>query len=64
MVSIMPGIDTGAPERTDTSSGLRASPNVAPTSPSTAVMAASTSAASPAGQPLQSASTAGPAPRP
>jgi len=27
----MPGIDTRAPERTDTSSGLAASPNVAPT---------------------------------
>ena len=29
-VSIMPGIDTGAPERTDTSSGRRALPKPVP----------------------------------
>ena len=30
MVSIMPGMDARAPERTETSSGLPASPNLRP----------------------------------
>ena len=34
MVSIIPGIDTGAPERTETSSGSAASPKRLPVAPS------------------------------
>ena len=43
-VSIIPGIDTRAPERTDTSNGLSASPNFWPTAASTFASAASTCA--------------------
>ena len=49
MVSIMPGIDARAPERTETSSGERASPNVAPTALPTCASAASTSRSRPSG---------------
>jgi len=42
-VSIMPGIEARAPERTETSSGLLASPNVRPTTCSTDASALSTS---------------------
>ncbi len=43
MVSIMPGIEARAPERTETSSGAAASPKVAPTARPTCASAASTS---------------------
>ena len=46
MVSIMPGIDARAPERTETSSGFDGSPNLAPTSFSMRAIAARTSASS------------------
>ena len=39
---IMPGIDSAAPERTETSSGLAGSPNFLPTSVSICLRAAST----------------------
>ena len=42
IVSIMPGIDTAAPERTDTSSGLSAPPNILPVAASSRCRAAST----------------------
>ena len=44
MVSIMPGMEARAPERTETSSGDVASPNVAPTALPISASAASTSA--------------------
>ena len=46
MVSIMPGIEARAPERTDTSSGLLVSPNLQPIRFSTCVTAAFTSSCS------------------
>jgi len=49
MVSIMPGIETAAPERTETSSGFVAEPNWRPISCSSFATAASTSALSSAG---------------
>ncbi len=45
----MPGIDTGAPERTLTKSGRAASPNVVPVAAPTAATAARSSSARPAG---------------
>ena len=51
MVSIMPGIETGAPERTLTSNGSAGSPNRRPTASSTVRMCASISVSSPCGQP-------------
>ena len=45
----MPGIEARAPERTETSSGLLASPNLAPTTFSTAASAFSTSSFSSGG---------------
>jgi hypothetical protein len=41
-VSIMPGIDKGAPERTEKSRGLVGSPKRTPSSASTCAIAAST----------------------
>jgi len=49
MVSIMPGMERGAPERTETSSGSAASPNFLPTSFSSRRMFSSTSFSRPAG---------------
>ena len=49
MVSIIPGIDTAAPERTETSSGFCFAPNCRPISRSTFAIAASTSAFNSAG---------------
>ncbi len=46
MVSIMPGIDTGAPERTDTSNGSFASPKRLPVICSSRRIAADTSSRS------------------
>ncbi len=43
MVSIIPGIDTRAPERTDIKSGLVVDPNSMPICASTSFMARSTS---------------------
>ena len=43
IVSIMPGIEARAPERTETSSGISLSPNFMPVSFSMLVMAFSTS---------------------
>jgi hypothetical protein len=48
-VSIMPGMDTRAPERTDTSSGLAGSPKRLPTASSTRASASATSARSSSG---------------
>jgi hypothetical protein len=48
-VSIIPGIEAGAPERTLTSSGWLATPNVALVSYSTFLSASATSASSPPG---------------
>ena len=48
-MSIIPGIDARPPERTETSSGLAASPNFAPTLFSTAASAAVTASARPSG---------------
>jgi hypothetical protein len=45
----LPGIDAGAPDRTETRSGFAVSPNFAPVCASTAASAASTSAASASG---------------
>ncbi len=45
-VSIIPGIDLRAPERTETSSGFLASPNLVPMTDSTRPSARCTSAAS------------------
>jgi hypothetical protein len=45
----MPGMETRAPERTDTSSGFFGSPNLAPTISSILCSAASTSAFSSGG---------------
>ena len=49
MVSIMPGIDARAPERTETSSGFSGSPNRRPTAFSTRASAAGTCSFSPGG---------------
>jgi hypothetical protein len=49
MVSIMPGMEACAPERTDTSNGAATSPKVAPTALPTSASAASTSFAKPSG---------------
>ncbi len=49
MVSIMPGMEARAPERTDTSSGDLTSPNEAPTAWPISASAASTSAFRPSG---------------
>ena len=49
MVSIIPGIEIAAPERTETSSGSVASPKRLPVRSSSALTCASTSAARPAG---------------
>ena len=49
-MSIIPGIETTAPERTDTSSGRSASPSARLTRPSKASSASSISSASPSGQ--------------
>ena len=49
MVSIMPGMEARAPERTETSSGAATSPKVAPTALPTMASAASTSLARPSG---------------
>jgi hypothetical protein len=51
IVSIIPGIDTGAPERTLTSSGSAESPNRRPTVSSTSAIAARISSSRPSGQP-------------
>ena len=48
-VSIMPGMEARAPERTETSSGFSGSPNRDPTTDSMWSMPASTSAASASG---------------
>ena len=48
-MSIIPGIENGAPERTETSSGSVPSPSRLPMSPSSAVRAAATSSISPSG---------------
>ncbi len=52
IVSIMPGIDRGAPDRTLTSSGSIADPKPRPTFRSSAAICARSSSVSPAGQPL------------
>jgi hypothetical protein len=49
IVSIIPGIETAAPERTDTSSGFDASPKPFPVRSSSAAMCLSTSSSSPTG---------------
>ena len=49
MVSIIPGIETRPPLRTDTSSGFSASPKRRPVASSSCVMARSTSSRSPSG---------------
>ena len=49
IVSIIPGMETAAPHRTDTSSGRSAPPNCFPVSASTCFSAASTSSLSPSG---------------
>jgi hypothetical protein len=49
IVSIIPGIEAGAPDRTLTSSGWRASPNALRVSSSTRRSAWATSASSPSG---------------
>jgi len=49
MVSIIPGMEARAPERTETRSGFFGSPNFFPISFSTAAMLEATSALSPAG---------------
>jgi hypothetical protein len=48
-VSIIPGIDAGAPDRTETSSGFSPSPNTLPVALSRRARCASTSSGSPAG---------------
>ena len=55
-MSIMPGMDAAAPDRTDTSSGLAPAPNVLPVRASSLAMFFSTSSSSPAGHfpPLRS----------
>ncbi len=50
MVSIMPGIEARAPERTDTSSGESTSPNFAPTAVPISASAASASCLQTVGQ--------------
>ena len=50
MVSIIPGIETTAPERTETRSGACASPRPRPTRCSNASSASSISSARPSGQ--------------
>jgi hypothetical protein len=49
IVSIIPGIETAAPERTETSSGFPASPKPFPVCVSSAAMCSSTSSSSPSG---------------
>ena len=51
-MSIIPGIDTGAPERTETSSGSAGSPNRRPVAASTSAIRSRSSASRPAGQPV------------
>ena len=51
IVSIIPGMEMGAPERTLTSSGSVASPNRRPTSVSTRAMWTRISSSRPSGQP-------------
>jgi hypothetical protein len=51
IVSIIPGIDTGAPDRTLTRSGLSGSPKRWPTPSSTCAMWARSSMSRPSGQP-------------
>ncbi len=53
----MPGIETGAPERTETSSGSAGSPKRSPLRCSSAASAASTSPSRPGGGPLSMYST-------
>ncbi len=48
-VSIIPGIETGAPERTDSSSGSGPAPNVLPVAASRSARRAAISASSPSG---------------
>ncbi len=50
-MSIIPGIETGAPERTLTRSGSAGSPKRRPTAPSTAAIRVRSSSSRPAGQP-------------
>jgi hypothetical protein len=52
IVSIMPGMETGAPDRTLTSSGSPGPPKRRPTSPSIRAMCSRSSASRPSGQPL------------
>ena len=54
-VSIIPGIENLAPERTETSSGFVASPNPLPDRRSTSRIASSTSSQRPAGSSLPAA---------
>ena len=53
-MSIIPGIDSRAPERTETSSGSSASPSCLPARSSSARSASATSSASPSGSVLSS----------
>ena len=50
-MSIIPGIETGAPDRTLTSKGSAASPNRRPTAASTSAIRARSSSSRPSGQP-------------
>ena len=52
IVSIIPGIDTGAPDRTLTSNGLPGLPKLRPANPSSRDTWTRSSSSSPAGQPL------------
>ncbi len=52
IVSIMPGIDKGAPDRTDTSRGLSESPNFLPVMPSRRLIDLRTSSIRPSGRRL------------
>ncbi len=56
-MSSIPGIETGAPERTETSSGSAGSPKRSPLRSSSAASASSTSPSSPGGGPLRMYST-------
>ena len=51
-MSIIPGIETAAPERTETSSGSSGSPKRLPALPSSAAMCSATSSSSPSGSSL------------
>ncbi len=51
MLSIIPGIEIAAPERTETSSGFSVDPNVLPVFASSRCTAASSSSPSPSGKP-------------